>query len=139
MYPFVFTEEYTNWWEIKIRGASSGSNVANREDTLSPEFTLLLLRVCAYSTHNLPLGDKGRIEFVTGTQIERLTKRFHIAAEDLSRTFVRGQGGIKQVQQLFLKCCWFKADAELVDAWHSLSAAIREAQEMGMCRQVWSC
>jgi hypothetical protein len=36
-----------------------------------------------------------------------------------------------QVQQLFLGATWLKAEAEFVKSWHALTAAAREAQEIG--------
>lgn len=60
-----------------------------------------------------------------------MTERFHAAAHKLSSSIARGQGGILQVQQLFLEAAWWKSEAHMVEAWHALSAAIREAQEIG--------
>lgn len=60
-----------------------------------------------------------------------MTERFHAAAKKLSSSIPRGQGGILQVQQLFLEAAWWKSEASMVESWHVLSAAIREAQEIG--------
>lgn len=61
-----------------------------------------------------------------------MTNRFHAAAQKLSASIPRGLGGVIQVQQLFLESSWWKAEACMIDAWHALSVAVREAQEIGM-------
>lgn len=59
-----------------------------------------------------------------------MTERFHAAAQKLSASIARGKGGIVHVQQLFLEAQWYKSEACMVESWHSLSVAIREAQEI---------
>lgn len=59
-----------------------------------------------------------------------MTERFHTAAEKLSASIPRGKGGITHVQQLFLVAQWYKSEACMVESWHALSVAIREAQEI---------
>lgn len=59
-----------------------------------------------------------------------MTERFHVAAQKLSASIARGKGGIVHVQQLFLEAQWYKSEACMVESWHSLSVAIREAQEI---------
>ncbi|ETN36939.1 uncharacterized protein HMPREF1541_07926 [Cyphellophora europaea CBS 101466] len=60
-----------------------------------------------------------------------LGQRYHHAAAQLSRSFKPGSAGLEQVQQLFLAAYWFKSEAMFAEAWHSLGAAIHEAQELG--------
>ncbi|KAL2009929.1 hypothetical protein VTN00DRAFT_5736 [Thermoascus crustaceus] len=43
-----------------------------------------------------------------------------------------GKGSLTQVQQLFLTTYWFKTESLFIDSWHTLAAAIHEAQELGM-------
>ena len=68
---------------------------------------------------------------------ETLTKRYHRTAAQLSSSFTPGAGGIAQVQQLFLTANWLKNETLLVESWHALSCAIREAQELGIIIVFW--
>lgn len=120
VYPPQFLTDYTDWWH-------------RRSDhlTLSPEFTCLLLKICACSAKYLEGASRLQIESELGEGIDILANRFHDAAGDLSRHIGPGKGGLMQVQQLFLSVTWYKAESKFVEAWHSLGAAIREGQEIG--------
>lgn len=74
---------------------------------------------------------KQRLEQELGEKAQSMTERFHAAAQRLSATMPRGSGGVIQVQQLFQEASWWQSEANMVEAWHSLSVAIREAQEIG--------
>lgn len=74
---------------------------------------------------------KRRLEIELGEKAQSMTERWHAAAQKLSSSIPRGAGGVVQVQQLFLESSWWKSEANMVEAWHSLSSAIREAQEIG--------
>lgn len=71
-----------------------------------------------------------RLEFELGEKAQSMTERFHAAATKLSASITRGRGGVTQVQQLFLVAQWYKSEASMIESWHALSAAIREAQEI---------
>jgi len=72
------------------------------------------------------------LESEMAERAEILTNRYHSAATRLSSTFTPGTGSITQVQQLFLTANWLKNEVRLVESWHALGSAIREAQELGM-------
>lgn len=114
---------YTRWWTCR----SSGRR-------LSPEFTCLLLRVCACSTQCLSPMVQRKLEFELAESSQSLTERYHRAAQKLSGSFAPGKGGLMQVQQLFLLASWLKSEILFVESWHALGMAIREAQELGMHR-----
>lgn len=59
-----------------------------------------------------------------------MTDRFHKAAQKLSASTPQGKGGVVNVQQLFLAAKWYKGEACMVESWHALSIAVREAQEI---------
>lgn len=71
-----------------------------------------------------------RLEFELGEKAQAMTERFHAAATELSASIPRGKGGVVQVQQLFLMATWYKSEAAMVESWHALSVAVREAQEI---------
>lgn len=96
-----------------------------------PEFTCLVLRVCACSLQFLKEKEKQRLEFELGEKVQNLTERYHRVAQQLSRSIPPGKGGLMQIQQLFLTGFWFKNNAMFIESWHTLAAAIHEAQELG--------
>lgn len=61
-----------------------------------------------------------------------LAEIYHRAAQQLSNTIFPGQGGLVQVQQLFLTAAWLKGEGMFVDSWHALAAAVHAAQELGI-------
>lgn len=87
--------------------------------------------MCAVSAQYLEDTLKQRLELELGEKAQAMTERFHAAAKKLSSSIPRGSGGVVQVQQLFLEASWWKSEANMVESWHSLSMAIREAQEIG--------
>lgn len=119
IYPPTFLEDYSQWWADRINGRPP-----------SPAFTCLLLRICACATQSLGPPQKEHIEHEIGHNSQDLTEQFHRAAEKLSSSFAPGQGGLEQVQQLFLTATWYKSEGLIVDAWHALGASIKEAQEL---------
>ncbi|KAJ4393026.1 hypothetical protein N0V93_002232 [Gnomoniopsis smithogilvyi] len=124
IFPEQLRDQSSEWWEARA---------ARRR--LAPELTCLLIRVCAVSAQYLEDSLKQRLEIELGEKAQSMTERFHVAAQKLSSSIPRGAGGVVQVQQLFLEASWWKSEANMVEAWHSLSIAIREAQEIGMHKQ----
>lgn len=122
MYPPHFLTSYDSWWDNRANGRR------NR-----PEFTCLLLRVCACSTQTVVPALKTRLVSELGESLQDLTQRFSDAADQLSGMMRRGVGGIAQVQQLFLTAIWLKSECLFIDAWHTLGDAVRCAQEIGWC------
>lgn len=121
IFPEQLRGQSAKWWEARAAG-----------QRLSPELTCLILRVCAVSVQYLEDSLRQRLELELGEKAQSMAERFHSVAQKLSSSIPRGQGGILQVQQLFLEAAWWKSEASMVESWHALSAAIREAQEIGM-------
>ncbi len=120
MYPPQFSEQYQKWWDDRDNGRP-----------LNPQLTCLILRVCACSAQYLPPDLRDQIENRLQLKAKLLTRQFHDAAQRLSITVSPGQGGLIQIQQIFLSAFWFKSDSRWVESWHALGAAIHEAQELG--------
>lgn len=120
IFPEQLRGQSIKWWETRAAG-----------QRLSPELTCLLLRVCAASAQYLEESLRLRLELELGEKAQSMTERFHAAAQRLSSSIPRGAGGVVQVQQLFLEASWWKSEAHMIESWHSLSVAIREAQEIG--------
>jgi len=59
------------------------------------------------------------------------SSRLFKAADNLGRTLPSGAGGLYRVMQLLLAAAWLKTEGQIVDGWHALSVAVREAQECG--------
>lgn len=120
IFPEQLRDQSSGWWETRTAGRR-----------LTPELTCLLIRVCAVSAQYLEQSLRQRLELELGEKAQSMTERFHVTAQKLSASIPRGSGGVIQVQQLFLEASWWKSEANTVEAWHSLSSAIREAQEIG--------
>ncbi|RAK97109.1 uncharacterized protein BO80DRAFT_428451 [Aspergillus ibericus CBS 121593] len=123
LYPPTFLHDYAAWWSGKASGQS-----------LAPEFTALLLQVCACATLYLDVEAMQRLESELGENSHDLAEQYHRTANQLSSTMSPGKGGLTQVQQLFINAVWYKTEALFIESWHALSAAIHEAQELGMHR-----
>ncbi|KAI3394401.1 hypothetical protein diail_2813 [Diaporthe ilicicola] len=121
IFPEQLRGQNAKWWESRAAGQK-----------LSPELTCLLIRVCAVSTQYLEASLLQRLEFELGEKAQAMTERFHSAAQKLSASIPRGKGGLVHVQQLFLVAQWYKSEACMVESWHALSEAVREAQEINM-------
>ncbi|KAF2185486.1 hypothetical protein K469DRAFT_575932 [Zopfia rhizophila CBS 207.26] len=121
IYAPGFTEDYVQWWNDRINGKR-----------LSPEFTCLLLRVCAYSSQYITPALRRNLEFELASNAQTLTGRFHRAAEQLSGSFTPANTCLARVQELFLKAASLKSESDIVGSWHVLGSAIREAQELGL-------
>ncbi|RFU27472.1 hypothetical protein B7463_g8881, partial [Scytalidium lignicola] len=125
VYPPQFLKDYTEWWSQRAEGAS-----------LSPVFTCLLIRVCSYSIQYVNSSMHQRFETELSESVQVLTERYHKSAEKLSRCFAPGKGGLMHVQQLFLTALWYKSESKFVESWHALNSAIREAQEIGLHKDI---
>lgn len=125
VYPPQFLDDYAEWWAHRKEGQK-----------LSPAFTCLLVRACAYSAQFLQQGARHVIETELGKSAQVLSEQFHEAADKLSFCFKPGTGGLMQVQQLFISACWYKSESKFRDSWHALASAIREAQEIGLHKDV---
>ncbi|CAN9317205.1 unnamed protein product [Alternaria alternata] len=121
IYGPTLAEQYVQWWTDRGAGKQ-----------LSPEFTCLLLRICAYSVQFLTPSLRKMIEFELACSCQTLTERFSDAAEELSRSFEASRTSIERVQEQFLKGAWLKSESKIVESWHALSRTIREAQELGI-------
>lgn len=119
-----FMESYVEWWSQRRRPQQLLSM-----PTIA--FTCLVLRMCANSAQFLPPSLLASLESELGDSAEGFGTRYQTAAQTLSNFVPPGEGGLVQVQQLFLGATWLKAEAEFVKSWHALAAAVREAQETG--------
>ncbi|KAH7389641.1 hypothetical protein DE146DRAFT_758943 [Phaeosphaeria sp. MPI-PUGE-AT-0046c] len=121
IYGPTLTNQYVEWWTDRAAGRR-----------LSPEFTCLLLRICAYSVQYLSPAMRNMIEFELACDSQVLTDRFSSAAEQLSQSFEASNTTLERVQEQFLKGVWLKSESRIVDSWHALGCTIREAQELGI-------
>lgn len=121
LYPPTFSHDYYAWWSDRANGKP-----------LTPQFTCLLIRVCACSAQYLDGEAQQKLETDLGESTQSLSEHYHRAAKQLSDTVAPGKGGLAQIQQLFLTAAWFKSESLFVESWHALSSCIHEAQELGM-------
>lgn len=127
VYPPQFLDDYAEWWTQR-----------KESQQLSPAFTCLLVRACAYSAQFLQLKIRQVIETELGKDAQALSEQFHNTADRLSFCFKPGTGGLMQVQQLFISACWYKSESKFRESWHALASAIREAQEIGLHKDIFA-
>ena len=123
MHQPSFMMSYVEWW-VQRRTTHRSLDM----DMIV--FTCLVLRICASSAQFLKSDLVERLEAELCESVESLSSRYQTAAQILSDCVPPGEGGLFQVQQLFLSATWQKAEAEFAKSWHTLAAAVRAAQEI---------
>ncbi|KAI1053644.1 hypothetical protein LB505_012734 [Fusarium chuoi] len=123
IYPSTFLDDYRDWWADRILG-----------NPLKLQWTCLLTVICACSAQYLSIELQGKVEHELGEKTQTLTERYHCASNDLYSIIPPRKGHLHGVQYLLHSCYWYKSEARFTECWYSLSAAIREAQEIGMVR-----
>lgn len=120
IYPPSFLQEYRDWWAM-----SSASQ------PLGLQWTCLLLMVCACSAQYADPELQRKLQQDLGATTQELTAKYHNAARELHSVIPVGNNHLLNIQSLLHSCYWYKSEARFVECWHVLSAAIREAQELG--------
>ncbi|KAK3386018.1 hypothetical protein B0H63DRAFT_450015 [Podospora didyma] len=77
---------------------------------------------------------EGGVTELDGMDVRELADRAHTAAKKLSESIPPGEGGLAQVQQLFLTAIWLESSEKRTEAWHVLGVAIMAAYELGLHR-----
>lgn len=108
--------QYNGWW-------------ATPRDEVTACLTGLILRVFAFSLRFSARG--GATEFY-GMNIQELTDKVHTAANQVSSSIRPGEGGVSQVQELFLTAIWLESTEQKKEARHTLRNAISAAYEIGI-------
>ncbi|PNY28957.1 transcriptional regulatory protein [Tolypocladium capitatum] len=121
IYPPPFLDEYRQWWAVR-----------SDSKPLSLQWTCLLFMVCACSAQYTDVELQRKLEVDLGETTQKLTERYHNAARELHSVIPVGNNHLLNVQSLLHSCYWYKSEARFVECWHVLSAAIREAQELGI-------
>lgn len=120
VHPPSFRESYDSWWTDKTEG-----------NPLGLQWTCLLLISFACSAHHADPELERKLETGLGKPTKTLTKELHNVARELQSVIPVGNHHIMTVQMAVFLCYWFKTEALPTEAWHALSVAIREAQELG--------
>lgn len=120
IYPPSFLDEYRQWWAMRSDNRPLGL-----------QWTCLLFMVCACSAQYTDNELQRKLEVDLGETTQKLTEQYHNAARELHSVIPVGHNHLFNVQSLLHSCYWYKSEARFVECWHVLSAAIREAQELG--------
>jgi hypothetical protein len=127
LHPTLFLGLYEKWWQC-VPGSTSESL----------HFSVLILRVCAYSAQFSPssLGGSTSLsgEMPMGVPLEKIRTHCHDLAARLQRLCeqLRAPTSLIWVQQLFYAACYEKNDGSIKHAWFTLGHAIRAVQDMGL-------
>ena len=120
LYAPSFMEEYRSWWSRRSENRSLGL-----------QWTCLLLIVCACSAQYANQELRRKLESDLGQPTQKLSEQFHGAARELHSVIPVRSNHLLNVQFLLHSCYWYRSEARFVEAWHVLSTAVREAQELG--------
>ncbi|KAG6001197.1 hypothetical protein E4U21_004618 [Claviceps maximensis] len=124
LYPSSFLEEYRTWWSLR-----------SEDRPLGLQWTCLLLTVCACSTQYTDVELQRKLETDLGQSTQKLTEQYHNAARELHSVIPVRSNHLLNIQSLLHSCFWYKSESRFVECWHVLSAAIREAQELGIHKE----
>lgn len=122
IHPPSFMRAYENFWSARSQSMNQPS----------PTFTCLLLQICSNASQHLYTPLKRRLEYDLTESHIQTSRRLFDAAESLCRVMSPGVGSVEKVLRLLLTAAWLKSAGQIVDGWHALSVAAREAQECGM-------
>ncbi|KAK2132251.1 fungal-specific transcription factor domain-containing protein [Fusarium oxysporum II5] len=125
IYPSSFLDDYRDWWTDRISG-----------DPIKLQWTCLLTVICACSAQYLSTELQGKLEHELGEKTQTLTERYHRVSRELYNIIPPGRSHLHSVQYLLHSCYWYKSEARFTECWYSLSAAIREAQEIGIHQEI---
>jgi hypothetical protein len=127
MHPTLFLGRYEKWWRC-VPGSTSESL----------HFSILILRVCAYSAQFFPSStqETGPLggDTLLGVPLDKIRKHCHDLASRLQRMCeqLSGPMSLIWVQQLFYAACYEKNEGNIVNAWYTLGYAIRVVQDLGL-------
>ncbi|KAG6244754.1 hypothetical protein E4U24_004826 [Claviceps purpurea] len=124
LYTSSFLEEYRAWWTSR-----------SEDRPLGLQWTCLLLTVCACSTQHTDAELQRKLETDLGQSTHKLAEQYHNAARELHSVIPVRSNHLLNVQSLLHSCFWYRSEARFVESWHVLSAAIREAQELGIHKE----
>ncbi|PHH77486.1 hypothetical protein CDD80_550 [Ophiocordyceps camponoti-rufipedis] len=124
IYPPDFLRDYHIWWERRSKGKP-----------MALQYTGLLAMICACCVQHAEDEMASELRQASGLSAEALSEQLHSAVRELASVMPVGRFHMFNVQRLLHSCYWYKAEARFVEAWHVLSAAIREGQELGCHRE----
>lgn len=120
IHPPTFLQEYTDW----VSNVAVGRKV-------SAAYTCLLLQICSNSAQTPTQELRKKLQCTLGENARAISKRLHDAAAKLGEIITPGTGGVHRTLQLALAASWLKGEGLIIEGWHCLSRAVREAQECG--------
>jgi hypothetical protein len=120
IHPQSFLREYEEWWAAR-----------DAKQPVSAAWTSLLLQVSANAMQSPDSVLIKHLQHQVAETEDEMSSRLSNAAQELGHAIPAGSGGLHRVMQLLLAATWLKSQGSIVDSWHTLSVAVREAQESG--------
>ncbi|KAF1955970.1 trascription factor [Byssothecium circinans] len=120
-----FFKDYERWWKT--------DTITRVADV---EFAVLMLRICAYSSHFL-LSQKYTVDTIKGRPLSDIRSNCGRLAERLEGICNAAmlRGSLMRVQYMYFTAMCYECETRIKLSWVTLCCAIREAQEVGLHRE----
>lgn len=125
VHPPRLLAHYERWWNT--------GTITQVEDV---EFAVLMLRICAYSSHFLP-SQKYTVDTIKGKSLSAIRINCNQLAERLESICNEAvlRGSLMRVQYMYFAAMCYECESRIKLSWSTLCCAIREAQEVGINRE----
>lgn len=128
IHPPSFQCRYDTWCKSQERNDHFGDLIP--EDDIN--FGVLILRICLLSIQNLP-HSKYPTFGVLSTHLDHLEHWFCTLADELGNlNALERKPSIITVQHRFYHVCYLQSYAKIRPSWSVLSAAVKDARELGL-------
>ncbi|KAJ5894029.1 hypothetical protein N7495_005720 [Penicillium taxi] len=128
IHPLAFQTRYNSWW-ISQENNDFQTVVSSPGDDC--DFGLLIIRMCLLSCQCLP-HPKYPTKGVVHTHLSELEEWLYATADQIDTARAPHPPSTITVQQRFFNVCYLKNYAKIREAWSVLSAAIKDAHEVGL-------
>ena len=122
IHPPTFLSQYRSWWQIQPELGFA-----------ELEYTVLLLRICAYSAQFLP-SRTYTADTIAGVPLGSIRQHCQRVADDIATLCdsLSDSKSLASVQYLFFAACFSKNEGRMKEAWFKLGTAIRLAQDLSL-------
>jgi len=115
---------------------SSSKRIFNGQGGLQKEqlsFPALLLQIAALALQLLPLDyNRALDDLCVGRSFQELSSDYADCAAKILLLLGKERTTLLSIQMALLRASWLKNDGQVVESWHALGQAVRDAQQIGL-------